>query len=86
MHGDWYLLPVAEQMNYKFLMQHTQVAKALTIGGIAPLNMISCVSVKNRNFFYHAGRTDTFFDTFEIIFGENAQETAKNAPYVEICV
>lgn len=46
MNGDWHLLTITDQMKYKFLMQHTQLAKSLTIGGIAPLNMMSCVTVR----------------------------------------
>lgn len=34
------------QMAYKFLMLNVQRTQTLTIGGVAPLNMISCVSVK----------------------------------------
>lgn len=46
MLGDWFLLTCKDQMIYKFLMTNAQETKALTIGGVAPLNMVSCVSVK----------------------------------------
>lgn len=45
--GDWYLLTCSDQMLYKVLMLNLQKTKALSIGGVAPLNMISCVSVKS---------------------------------------
>lgn len=43
---DWFLLPCSDQKLYSFLMLNAQMAKALTIGGVAPLNMSSCVSVR----------------------------------------
>lgn len=43
--GDWFRLSCSDQMVYKFLMLNLQETKALTIGGVAPLNMVSCVSV-----------------------------------------
>lgn len=45
---DWFLLPQFDKFLYKFLMFNAQETKALTIGGIAPLNMISCVSVSYK--------------------------------------
>lgn len=45
MHSKWYLLPVAEQMKFKFLTMHANEGKTLTLGGIRPLNMNTCVSV-----------------------------------------
>lgn len=42
---DWFLMPCADQLKYQFLMQNAQSAKALTVGGIAPLNMTTCLKV-----------------------------------------
>lgn len=42
---DWFLLPLSDQMDYKFLLHNAQEAKTLTIGGLYPLNMMTCVSV-----------------------------------------
>lgn len=46
MHCKWYLLPIAEQMKFKFLVMHVNLGKTLTLGGIQPLNMTTCVSVR----------------------------------------
>lgn len=42
---EWYLLPIAEQMKFKFLVMHVDMGKTLTLGGIQPLNMVTCVTV-----------------------------------------
>lgn len=42
---DWYLLPFAEQMKFKFLVMHANVGKTLTLGGIRPLSMDTYVTV-----------------------------------------
>lgn len=48
--GDWYLMPAEDQAKYMIFMHNAQHAKALTVGGIAPLNMATCVSVsKTKN-------------------------------------
>lgn len=41
----WYLLPIDEQMKFKFLILHANMEKTLTIGDIASLSMSTCVSV-----------------------------------------
>lgn len=43
---DWYLLLSKERRMYITLMKAAQKAKALSIGGISPLNMVSCVQVR----------------------------------------
>lgn len=48
---DWYLLSIADQMKFKFLLMHVNVDKTLTIGGLRPLNMDTCVSVKCSSHF-----------------------------------
>lgn len=65
--GDWFLLPRSEQMMYKFLMCNIQESKALTIGGLSPLNMVSCVSVvilHFLNFYSLSLKRNIFFLTF----------------------
>lgn len=44
-HFDWYLLPIAEQMKFKFLLVHMDMGKTLTLGGIRPLNLDTGVTV-----------------------------------------
>lgn len=61
--GDWFLLSQSDQMVYKFLMQNLQEAKSLTIGGVAPLNMVSCVSVMIGTPFTLILMTNIFFFT-----------------------
>lgn len=43
--GNWFLLSIRQQMMYQILMQKAQNASALSIGGLYPLNMVSCASV-----------------------------------------
>lgn len=51
--GDWFLLPTkSDQLLYAFLMQNVQQTKALNIGGISPLNMVSCVSILKTIYSY----------------------------------
>lgn len=40
--GNWYLLPIEQQSMYKHFMQNALCASTLSIGGVAPLNMVSC--------------------------------------------
>lgn len=61
--GDWFLLSQSDQMVYKFLVQNLQEAKSLTIGGVAPLNMVSCVSVMIGTPFTLILMTNIFFST-----------------------
>lgn len=42
---DWYLLLPKERLLYTNLMHNAQNAKALTVGGVSPLNMVTCVAV-----------------------------------------
>lgn len=42
---NWYLMRCSDQLKYQFLMLSAQNAKALTVGGVADLNMVTCVQV-----------------------------------------
>ena len=44
-HCDWYLLPIAERLKFKFLVIHVSIEKTLSFGGLVPLNMEFWLSV-----------------------------------------
>lgn len=54
--SDWYLLSPNEQLLIGALMSYAQNAPALTIGGLSPLNMDTCVKVNYKYSFHFAGR------------------------------
>ncbi|XP_055294814.1 putative odorant receptor 83c [Sitodiplosis mosellana] len=45
---DWNELHIREQFYYKFFISRCQTPKLLTIGGLAPLNLNSCVKIFGR--------------------------------------
>lgn len=43
---NWYLLKIAEQRVYLGIMHYSQQSRMIRIGGITPLNLETCVSVR----------------------------------------
>lgn len=49
LEADWHLMLPKERLMYNLLIKKSQTDKALTIGGVCPLNMVTCVTVNSLN-------------------------------------
>lgn len=65
---EWNLLRRSEQISYLLLVHNAQNPGALAVGKLAPLNMITCVSVRVNFFSGNSWPTKNFFKVYKTIY------------------